>query len=334
MYRLILLTFSWLFCVTAPNNVTICTQNLHNFGQEKGPITQNLRATLLGERIKNGKCDIVALQEVTAKRTDYARKTCKVLTDKLKELTYADWDCVVGDTEDGPHRLAFIWKVRNINLVEAFSYKNLDVPKLSKIDASSHFNRIPLEAIFRIKFSEVSRYVAAINIHLKSKAGAEKDPTGLKWEIVRMEQAEAIRKQALDRLISRKEKMPVLILGDRNSDYRSPTAKILAGELHLADFAGNAPCRISKSLVPVCLKEIPRNPIFASPITLDKANLSVGGTFRYRKKLQFLDDILIDVNHLGLVQKSHFSLKEFDAGIIFEPLEASDHALLWAKLKF
>lgn len=317
-----------------PENVVVCSQNLMNFGSERGPLMRDLRATLLSERIAKPNCDIVAVQEITAKRFDHARNICKTLTDKLREVTFQGWECILGDTEEGPHRLAFVWKSRNIDLIDSYSYKNVEIPRLSKIDKVTTFQRVPLEATFRLKFKNGSRTISLVNIHLKSKAGGQNDPTGFKWEIMRMEQAEAVRRLVVERLLNKPTKHPVLILGDRNSDFDSPTAKILEGSLILKDFADKAPCRIAKHLVPVCMKDVPRPPVFVSVVTKDPALKAVGGTFKHGKRLQFLDDILIDTNHLVLVQKRRYSTREFNSGILFEPKEASDHALVWTRLEF
>ncbi len=328
------LIFSFLSLSLSLNaqKLTICSQNLHNFGAERGPAIREVRATLLSERIAKAKCDIVAVQELTAKRMDHAKSVCNKLIEKLANQTNSKWECVIGDLGEGQHRLAFLFKTKNLSVTEAISHINAPIPKLSKIDKPSTFQRPPLEAVFQFKSQKISRRLAIFNIHLKSKSGGEKDPTSLKWEIQRMEQAEAIRSLALNRSV--KSQIPVLIAGDRNSNFNSPTAKILTGELTLKDFSELAPCRVTSKLIPVCKRDVIKPPFFVSPIILDKSNLSIGGTFSYKKKLEFLDDILIDVKSLGLVQKHHFSLKEFNSGILFEPSEASDHALVWVRLSF
>lgn len=329
------LLFVFILCALFAQSeaVIVCTLNLHNFGKERGEKFRSLKASLLAERIVNGKCDIVGVQEISAKRTDFALKLCSLLTSKLEELTFSSWDCIVGDATEGEHRPGFVFKKKFIELVKAYSLRNVELPKLVDLDKPSSFQRVPLQADFKVKFTNTTRALTILNIHFKSKAGAKDDPLDLKWETVRMEQAEGLRQYVEKEILkSQKLRVPVLILGDRNSDFSSPSFKILTGQLKLEDFKGKAPCRVSKSLRAVCLTEIEREPNFVSATALNRSVITSGGTFFYKKKGYFFDDILIDVYHSELVKKRQFSTQDWHSGIVWEPAEASDHALVWAKL--
>jgi len=330
-----------------PASLTVCTQNLKMYGKfadVRGKLG-NLSAgefrekeEAIARRILSAGCDVVAVQEVIASTDVKAAEVLKALAKVFKETTGRYFDTRVGVSNDEGMRNGFLVARDRASIDNVVSYQQVELPKLSADQKPRFFGRAPIEIQIQVKPQGETprRVISLVNFHFKSRAGGAEDPTGLEWETYRMEMAEGLR-----RVIEERHKQSfqsgqiiLMVLGDRNSDSDSATAKILDGTLKLSDFQTGGACRLSKRGVPLCKAGVSSQAILLSPLLLDPETSLLHGTFKQKKQLYWLDDILLPAAALAF---AHGSLKDegdYDTGVISEPAEASDHALAYVKMRW
>ena len=169
-------------------------------------------------------------------------------------------------------------------------------------------------------------------MHLKSKHKGWKDPSNTEFEISRMEMAEALREIVKKEQQRLGEKVIFVVLGDRNSTPETASAKILSGELRLKDFLKKR-CRLDKKNELEC-KNTPKHQRVLLPLfeTRKKRNPRdyKGGSYRYKRKMTLIDEILIEPEDISLLTRPSGSLAIGFEGDFYR---GSDHRLLWAQFQ-
>lgn len=325
--------------------ITICSQNLHMYGaveelKLKGAPVENLaeRTAGLASRFTEAECDIIAVQELIGRSSETALKGLGILAAELTKRTNKRYELKVGPSGEGNMTLGFIVAKGKGDIVNVTSYDKVELPKLSEKQRPRLFSRGPLELQFMARGVEGSteKAITLVNMHLKSKHGARGDPAGLEWETFRMEMAEGLRRV----VETRHEKSfasgqsILVILGDRNSDFDSASAKILEGTLFLKNFQENGTCRLSKQAVPLCRAESAAPQRLFSVLTTNPYSRNIPGTYLYKKEYSWLDDIIMPAESLPFAWRTATSEGEYESGVVTEPKGASDHALVYMRLNW
>lgn len=327
--------------------LTVCSQNLENFGSLKDSLVRNLELTpaayeekfsALIKRFVAASCDVIAVQEVLGKKEEEAQEALNSLSARLSRAAGRPFEAKVSREGDGSIRNGFIVANDRASVVNFITYAKVEMPKLLETQKAKIFERAPIEIQLEVKGQKEaeSKVVTLLNIHLKSRSGAADDPTGLQFETVRMEMAESIRRLIDIRHAEafKSSKNIFILLGDRNTGADMAAAKILEGSLALADFKTDGPCRLSKRGLPICKTEARRAQKFFSPLTLDPETKGVAGTYIYQDEASWIDDILLPANALRHALKSVFVEDDYDSGTVSKPKVASDHSLVFVRLNW
>ena len=245
---------------------------------------------------------------------------------------------MAGPSNDKVARVGFLVARDRAQLIQKLSYSRVELPKISEEQKTRYFVRGPLEIELLVnpKGEGKQKKIVIVTFHFKSRAFNNKDPSGLEWETYRMEMAEALRRIVSARHSKdyrRGEKL-VVLLGDRNSHYDVASAKLLSGALELKDFQGEAPCRLSKRGLPLCKIGISNGQEFFSVLTGDPETKLLPGTYRYKNTYSWLDDILLPQRSLAFARVKNTVEGNYDSGIIYDPQEASDHALAYVRINW
>lgn len=326
-------------------DLTICTQNFENYGllpdvkkREPGMDQDgySTKQQALISRFITARCDIIAAQEILGTKED-AYQALISLRDQMRGRWNRFFNVVNGDGEDGS-RCAFLYAIDKVELLNSVTYKGVELPRLAPEDAARSFPRAPLELQVRTIAGVGSspKTVNLITFHFKSKRGGWKDPAELEYETSRMAMSEAIRRIVLARhreTLSSGE-APLLLLGDRNSDADSASARILEGSIRLANFMKDKQCRIGARGVPLCLPTARGKQDFFSVLTQDPETKALEGSYTYQNEKIWLDEILMSAASLHYARTKLENSGNYHSGLVEEPKEASDHALAYVRLNW
>ena len=336
------------------NKITICSQNLKNYAglggdfvapkrkngggtDEVDPAEASQKEDELIKRFSFVGCDIIAVQELVGATDELAKSAIDRLSGLIRTKTGRRFFSVIGDVNENSQRNAFLLAQDKVELLNTVTYRKVLLPKLDDSQKPRQFSRSPLEIQISAggKDGGVAKNISLVNIHFKSKSGSKDDPAALQWETQRMEMAEGVRRIMGDRYehqITSGE--PIVVLGDRNANVDAASAKILEGSLTLDDFKNKARCRVTKSGTPLCqIGE--RRPIqFYSLITNDPQTSKLAGTFVYKKVFSFIDDISVNPSALNFFRTDMDHDGDYDSGIISAGEEASDHAMVYARIRW
>lgn len=326
---------------------TICSQNLERYGSRRLFLKSNAELSssdferkqkAIVTRIFEARCDAVALQEVLGKNKREAEESAESLASAVSEATGKKYDAVVGETNDEFIRVGFLIDKSSLSLEKVIPFSDDELPKLSQFQRPRFFARLPLQVNLRAQLRNGSnRPLRLVTFHMKSKSGGMKDPAGLMWETVRMESAEKLRT-----LIENNDKEafqtggPLLfVLGDRNSDEESATAEIMDGKLHLSSFQSpDPPCMVAKAAKVLCRKGYDGfSPVLFSVFSGDPDTKNLPGTHTYKNTASWLDDIVMPVASLEYALEDPSREGDYDSGIISAYPEASDHALVYVRVR-
>ena len=329
---------------TRKDSLTLCTQNLKNYGGEKPIVIKGKsheaepsdKEVALAKRFIAAHCDIIAVQELLGATDEKAIAAIERLAGIVSAKTKRSFAYATGDGSDNGQRNAFLVANDKATIINTVTYRKLLLPKVDDNQKPRQFARAPLELQLTVKSGEGDRSpknISILDFHFKSKSGAQGDPAALQWETYRMEMAEGLRRVFGDRYQRQMaSNEPVILLGDRNSHFDTASAKILEGELTLDDFKGKARCRLSKRGSPLCQEGAQKPVTFFSVITNDPQTGSLPGTFVFNKVFSFLDEILVNPSALPMFRTLPDRDGDYDSGIISSFKDASDHALAWARL--
>lgn len=329
------------------SELTICSQNLEMYGllefmkEDKPSYTVTdleEKDFALADRFASQSCDVIAVQEIVGKTEVDGKRALEHLARALRRRMNRYYDTAVGETADSKMRVGFLVAKDKADIISTLSYARVELPQLTPKDKPKLFSRGPLEIQISVRGQgdAPSKIVNLVNLHFKSKHGGQNDPAALEWETTRMQMAEALRRIIEDRFSQSfaNNKTPLVVLGDRNANFDVASAKILEGSLILKNFQGDGPCRLSKRGVPLC------KPGTASPQRLfsvllgDPETKARHGTFEYKGVYSWLDDILMPAESLPYAWERFDSTANYSSGVVSQPEEASDHAMVWTRLNW
>ena len=316
-------------------DLVVCSQNLFRLGAPMNSSSWKSRVSqrdLLIQRMHVARCDVVGVQEVFGENVTIARHTLETFAKDLSAVTGRTYRAYVSDNRNDQIRNGFL--VLDSIRVEHVDIFKGSLPKLSVMGPPHGFTRDPIALLIQApgRTRGSTKKLLIGNFHLKAKSGGWKDSSGLDFEPLRMEMAEALRQWMLDGEKRHGRDTTVMILGDRNSDDGSATAEILRGARILPDFRENAGCRVTADLEPLCAPANSRPPAFIELLSaLGDAKRQQQGSYRHRGRLEILDDILIEVGDAWMVEGPDGSPR---AGVEGSFGKGSDHKLVWAELRW
>lgn len=312
--------------------LTICTQNLHNFGifrQKKELKKHREQRKYLVKRFVDAQCDIIAFQELYGNGEAEPKKNLNYLVEYLKRSSKRNFTGVPGKTNSPMIRNGFIYDENKLHFLKLDNYYRESLPKLNMLGPSRNFLRGPVGLTVQMKNGGRKEKIKLITFHLKSKSDGWKDPAKLQYETTRMEMAEAIR------TIVERESKPgeiVVVLGDKNSADNETASQIFKGRHHLDDYRALGRCSVNADLLSVCSPSIkPRDQTLISLFAT--ANTEIGQdvyySYVFRKKKDLIDDVFV-----GSGQEKYFrnSSGKLQLGMIYTPKKGSDHNLLWVRM--
>ena len=329
-----------------PFDLTICSQNLHNFGLltelkvrgvKETATSLAERADQLATRFIKASCDVLVAQEIVAKTEGAAAEGLSMLADAISSKNGKHYVVKVGPISEGNLSLGFLVAKDRADVVNLTSYDKVELPRLSSKQRPRLFARGPLEIqlIARSVESNISKTVTIVNMHLKSKHGSDGDVAGLEWETYRMEMAEALR-----RIVEKRHARSfasgqsiLIIAGDRNSDFDSASARILEGTVTLKSFQEEGGCRLSKRGVPLCKAETTFPQRLFSALTPSRIGSGIG-SFHFKNEWSWLDDLVMPGESLPFAWRTPTSEGDYESGVILEPVGASDHGLVYMRLNW
>lgn len=329
-----------------PSEITLCSQNMENFGLFKDvkakmerftPVLLKQKEDALISRFIEGECDVIAVQELLGKNEEVGTKILQGLAEKMRAKTNRIFSVRTGPSNDRLLRLGYLVADDRAEIVNMTSYWKVELPKLNPQQKPRFFTRGPLELQLEVngRDGSKSKALSVVTFHFKSKAGKD-DPAELEWETYRLEMAEALRRIVQERhaaSFANGETLLVL-LGDRNSNFDSASAQVLNGTLSLNHFQGDAPCRLSKKGAALCRTNQTLPQKLFSVLTSDPQTKLSHGTFVYKGIYSWLDEIAMPAETLRCAWKKYNQEGDYDSGTLSMPKEASDHAMVYVRLNW
>ncbi|MCB0318529.1 MAG: hypothetical protein KDD56_07210 [Bdellovibrionales bacterium] len=326
--------------------LTICSQNLQNFGtyavysSRLGGDQDDYKSKLrdLVQRFAKTKCDLIAVQELVGRGSEETEKGIKTLASAMAAITGRVWNFEVGPSNDPVSKVAYLIAADRGKIINSISYSRVELPKLNEKQKPRRFVRGPFEIQVQVngRGGSNSKIVNLITFHFKSKRSGTGDPADLEWETYRMEMAEALRRVVESRHADSfsSGSTILVLLGDRNSNFDSASAKILEGTLKLSHFQGTAPCRLGTRGVPFCQAKSSDPQKLFSVLTEDPQTKYKVGTYKYKGVYSWLDDILLPAESLPFAWQNYANEGDYDSGVHYLPAGGSDHALAWVRLNW
>jgi hypothetical protein len=326
--------------------LTVCSQNLENYGRladvkrrmkgfDQGRLDEKERA--LAKRIVRAKCDVVALQELIGKDKERAEEGVQALLQTIRGMSNRIFEYRIAPSNDRRLRLAFLVAKDRAEILSTLSYSRVVLPKIAEKQKPREFARGPYEIQLQVKSRGESRSkrVTLVTFHFKSRRSLKADPTALEWETYRMEMAEALRRIVENRHNDtfRTGESILVLLGDRNSNFDTASARLLQGTLTLKHFQEGI-CRLSSRGVPLCQGGNTRPQVLFSAFESDKNFFGMRGTYTYKKVYSWLDDILLPAESLRYGWSGYATEGDFAAGVVSAYGEASDHSLVYLRLNW
>lgn len=329
-------------------DLVVCSQNLNNYGtyayvrSRSSKVTSEdyaLKQEALIKRFIAIGCDVIAVQEVLSENLFEAKEALKQLAKLLRFRSNRIFDIRTAESNDRRRRLGFLVAKDRAKILNKVSYTRVELPKIQYKQRQRYFSRGPLEIQIEAfgRDGVGNRKITLINFHFKSKSTkGGTDPTGLDFEPYRIEMAEALRKiyESRHEESVREGRQILILLGDRNSHYDVASSKILNGEVHLTDFQGAAPCRMSKRGAPLCAVGTGKVPKLFSVLTNDPETMKLQGTHKYKKIYSWIDDIIMPSKSLPFAWEKPTTEGDYYSGVFYKFEKASDHALVYVKLNW
>ncbi|MCC6933815.1 MAG: hypothetical protein IT292_11300 [Deltaproteobacteria bacterium] len=315
----------------------ICTQNAHMLGEIKNKKYPGKKKRLdqnkaLAQRIADGNCDIVALQEIYGKTDNAAKQSIKRFVTELKKAIGKEFEYALARTNDKFIRNAFVYQPAKVHVERIDEYYRRLVPTLAKHAPTRRFNRGPLGLLASVKISpdHPARKFYFLTFHLKSRVGGWKDLSKTEFEIDRLEAADALRTIVSEQQTQLGSDIPLVVLGDRNADSGAASVEVMSGKLRLEDFQRS--CQIKRDLKAQCDVRRDSDLILTGLFDKERRRRGLEGdaevySYKYRK-----DNYLYDEIYVSAGQVESYFLREGKPMVemIGTRGEGSDHLLMKA----
>lgn len=313
------------------DSIRICSQNIFRLG-DRGVDSRDFdsQAEALVRRIKNVRCEVVALQEIPGNMEQSKRvieKFVRMLDSSIgSKVSYKE---ILAQSNDSYIRNGLLYNELLFKVHNVTNMYHDSLPRLSSNSAPWSYARGPLMVELRLTDSN-QKGLVLINYHQKSKSKGFKDKTGLDFELFRLASAGGIRERIDDFMKSNSESYVEVLLGDRNSETDSASALVLSGELDMEDFRGSKSCEILPNGAPDCERYHFSKPTFVPVLaSKNKDESNQLATHRYRSNLSILDEIYISSEDSDRVKADNGRIR---AGTEGEFGEGSDHLLSWIEV--
>lgn len=318
--------------------VTVCSQNLWNYGavedvrRYRRPSTpiEKIRADLeaqdrdLAERLDG--CDIVAVQEVLGGGRERALEALRRLSQAVSRRTGNSYAVFVGEARD---------VIRNGFLVRdgldadgARLVEGSPADRIDPIPGYPHpsWERDPAEIVLEIPAGAGTLRLRLFSAHLKSKRETESDsdPTGEKWERLRIVQAASLL-SVVRRRLAVEPSEPILVAADVNNVPGSAVRAVLTGTLDPLSLltprdcigeGGRLSCRPAGS-APLLVE-----------LAADDPDLAGRGSFRYHGRDELIDEIFATPAAAALAREPGGGPSDSDVSLIGRRGRGSDHLML------
>jgi hypothetical protein len=312
---------------------------LHRLGDlGRGKKQQTNQERYLINRVKQARCDVVAIQELFGGSRAEAERNLEHFAAKLSDSSGRTFRGVTGSSNDPCIRNGFLFAVDAVSMINKWDLASAKLPRLSPADRRGFFSRGPVAALFEVIAKRrlavgAPRRLFLFSFHLKSKSDGWKDKTKTQYEGLRMLQAEGLRNEALRLRDSVAEHAVVILLGDRNSEETGAASELLSGALLLTDFTQGGSCTLGPSLRAACGKRPLRERKFLGLFEEKQRRSGLlssrqrQGSYFYRKSEQLIDEILVEEDYHRFFENQSGVPR---AGFTGEFFHGSDHKLLWA----
>lgn len=335
----------------------VCGENLDRFGQprhERGSGDEGRSGAdgrrgkrrrrdrsegqleFLVQRMKDARCDIVAVQELYGGDKAEAEKNAATLARALSDATNREFRAFAGESEDVAIRNGFLVASDLGTVVEVKSYDDEPLLRLKSYGPVGKFQRPPIGLFLRLPGQAGERdtpiSVFVLNFHFKSRSFGFKDIFHTDFETLRMEMAETTR-----RIFEREAQWVgkngiAVMLGDRNNEIGSATAEILSGVKRLEDFQRQGACELDEALRPRCNIPISRPRAIVPLLELRAERGEAVASYRYRGKEEVIDEILVPEHQLPLLERGDGRrARGLRVGVEGDFFRGSDHRLTWAE---
>lgn len=319
----------------AENLVTVCSQNLARYGEKgrrQSDADREKQLNYLTGRMRRANCDVIAVQEVVGESKAEAAGLLQAFAQSLSQRTQRSFVSIVGDGRDKFIRNGFLVDHKLFKIIEVVSYGDKALPRYRALAPPNFFERAPLGIRIQLtKETAASTQLFLINNHFKSKAFSHKDPTGLSFELIRMQEAEAVRRIIEQELSPDQQRAVLIVLGDRNSGIDSASTAIIEGEYLLKDFMSES-CKVEKEGTPNCKHDPSAQPLLVGLFGYRQQQFPGqfrGGSYRYRGREEYLDEIFLRSAEINRVLDAKRRVRIGTEGDYFR---GSDHKLVWADL--
>ena len=334
---IILLSFSFFLWIVSPvaaaeDSLRICSQNIYRYGAKYRKFSNKRRQKQLGyliTRFKKANCDIIAIQELPGASYREAERILDDLAFELQRRSGEVFEAYIGKSHDRFIRNAFLVRKSLGKVEDVKQYYRVALPRLRKgYGRTNRFSRGPLGLFI---LTAKGRNLFVVTMHFKSKRGAHKDPTGTKFEALRLEMAEGLRAIVTKEMKNLPSDTVLVVLGDRNTSAGSGSSEVLEGLRRLDDFSYHG-CRLDKKLKADCGQLRRHSAQLIGLFTYRKSSNPRkyrAGSYRHKKREELIDEILVREKDLALFRRSDKTLAIGFGGQFYK---GSDHKLLWANL--
>lgn len=329
--------------------LTVCTQNMKNYGlyPESAARTRGLTPEKFADqeralltRMQRAGCDVIGVQEIISDSAEKGQRVLEGFAKKLQNMTGRRFRAEAAESGDKYMRTGFLVARDRADVLNMTNYASAELPKFVAKEKPRFFTRGPAEMQIRVKGLDGApdKTVTIVNFHFKARGSlsGSRDRTGLEFETLRMQMAEALRRIVENRHAQSfaSGETILVVLGDRNDHSDTASARILEGTLALKSFQSGGTCRLSKRGVPLCQANSVISQRLFSVVTGDPQTGQLQGSHKYGKVYSWLDDILLPAESLPFARADMDTIGDYDSGVVYTPKEASDHALVYVRLNW
>lgn len=325
----------------AERTLTLCTQNLWNYGlpeavhrlrmpeADLGTLRARLEAQEAALTSRLSGCDLVAVEELVGDESE-ARSGLENLARSLSTRTGHPYEARTADTRDVIRNGFLVRRDAAFRETEFLGRHSNDRLPVVRGYARGKWDRGPAEIV--LTPTGGGTRVRVIAAHLKSKVGRDRpsDPNGEHWERLRILQAKALLDLAKRRLTEHPGDV-VVVAGDFNNDRGSATRAVLSGRLVPSDLISPKDCIDSNGRLACPL--LPKSPVLID-LADDDPDLRGRGTYRFDGREELIDGFFMSETGASLAREPGSIPGDYDVTIEGRLRSGSDHRLLKVTLHY